>query len=126
MVKVTCWKCGIPRREDGVLDVWPVMARALALRYMVHLLRIVEKPHHVLAIVSSRCRKGIKQLAFLPDRRCLALLTHHQGVTAFGALLRGKNATRRTKSEREERFIEQTRSRLVHPLPQNDQISIFP
>ncbi len=109
MVKVNYRKCGIPRHEERVLDVWPVMARALALRYMVHLLRIVEKPHRVLAIVSSRCRKGIKQLAFLPDRRCLALLRHHQGVTVFGALLRGKNATRRTKSEREEVFIEQTR-----------------
>src|SRR6266436_4434641 len=32
-----------------------------------------------------------------------------QGVTVFGALLRGKHATRRTKSEREEVFIEQTR-----------------
>jgi len=33
----------------------------------------------------------------------------HQGVTVFGIFLRGKNATRRTKSEREEVFIEQTR-----------------
>ena len=37
------------------------------------------------------------------------MFTYHQGVTVFGALLRGKNATRRTKSEREEVFIEQTR-----------------
>ena len=34
---------------------------------------------------------------------------YDQGVTVFGTFLRGKNATRRTKSEREEVFIEQTR-----------------
>jgi hypothetical protein len=49
-----------------------------------------------------------KDLADLLDIT-LGEVIHHQGVTVFGALLRGKNATRRTKSEREEVFIEQMR-----------------
>ncbi len=37
-------------------------------------------------------------------------VTHYmQGVTVLGTFLRGKNATRRTKSEREKVFIEQMR-----------------
>ena len=51
---------GIPHQEERVLDFWPVVARMLALRRGVHLFRMVEEPHGVLAIVSSRCRKGIK------------------------------------------------------------------
>ena len=38
---------------------------------------MVEEPHGVLAMVSSRCPKGIKQLALLLDRRCLAVLRDH-------------------------------------------------
>ena len=42
-----------------------------------------------------------------------------------GFLLRSKNATRGTKSEREEASIEQTRRRLINLFTQDDQISIF-
>ena len=56
---------GVPDQQQRVLDVWPVMARTGALRDGLHLLRMVEKLHRILAIVSSRCCKGIEQLAFL-------------------------------------------------------------
>ena len=68
---------GIPDQEQRVLDVWPIMARAWALRCGLYLFRMIEEPYRVLAIVSSRCCKGIKQLAFLLDRRCLAILRDH-------------------------------------------------
>ena len=51
---------GVPDQEERVLDVRPVLARVLALRCGLHLFRMVEEPHRVLTIVSSRCRKGIK------------------------------------------------------------------
>jgi len=38
---------------------------------------MVEEPYGVLAIVSSRCCKGIKQFALLLDRHCLAILRDH-------------------------------------------------
>jgi hypothetical protein len=66
---------GVPHQEQRVLDVWPVMAWALRGRMLF--LRMVEEPHGVLAIVSSCCRKGIKQLALPLDRRCLAILRDH-------------------------------------------------
>ena len=62
---------GVPDQEQRVLDVWSVMAWAGVLRGGLHLFCMVEEPHRVLAIVSGRCRKGIKQLALLLDRRCL-------------------------------------------------------
>lgn len=59
---------GVPNQEECVLDVWPVMARAEALKGKLPLFRMVEEPHRLLAIVPSRCCKGIKQLVFLLDR----------------------------------------------------------
>src|SRR5205823_13636271 len=68
---------GVPDQEERVLDVWPVVARVLKLRWVLSFLRMVEEPHRVLAIVSCRCRKGIQKLAFLLDSRCLAILRNH-------------------------------------------------
>ena len=51
---------GLPDQEQHVLDVWPILARTVTLRCMLYLLCMVEEPHRVLAIVSSRCRKGIR------------------------------------------------------------------
>jgi hypothetical protein len=65
---------GVPDQEQRVLHVWSVLARTGALKGGLHLLRMVEKPHRILAIVSSRCCKGIEQLAFPLDRACLTIL----------------------------------------------------
>jgi hypothetical protein len=64
---------GVPDQEQRVLDVWSVLARTGMFREGLPLLCMVEKPHGVRAIVSSCCCKGIKQLAFLLDGRCLAV-----------------------------------------------------
>ena len=60
---------GMPEQEQGVLDFWPVMAWARALRCGVLHFRMVEELHSVLAIVARCCRKGIQQFALLLDRR---------------------------------------------------------
>ena len=67
----------VPDQEQRVLHVWSVLARTGALKGGLHLLRMVEKPHRKLAIVSSRCCKGIEQLAFPLDSRCLSILWDH-------------------------------------------------
>ena len=59
---------GMPDQEKHVLNLWSITARARALRCELHLFCMVEEPHRVLAIVSSRGRKGIKQFAFLLGR----------------------------------------------------------
>ena len=53
----------MPDKEQRVLDVWPVMARAL--RCGLPLFRMVEEPHHVSTNISGGCYKGIKQRPFL-------------------------------------------------------------
>jgi hypothetical protein len=67
----------VPNQEERVLDFWPVMAWARTVRDGLSSLCMVEEPHRVLAIVSSRCGKGIEQLALLLDGRCLAILRDH-------------------------------------------------
>ena len=56
---------GVPDQEERVLDFRSVMARAGTLKCVLHLSGMVEEPHGVLAMVSCRCCKGIKQLVFL-------------------------------------------------------------
>ena len=67
----------VPDQEQGVLDVWSVMVSASVLRSGLHLFCMVEEMHGVLAIVASRCCKGIQQFALLLDRRCLTILRDH-------------------------------------------------
>jgi hypothetical protein len=64
---------GVPDQEQRVLDFWPVMAWARALRCGVRNFRMVEQPHGVLTIVARGWRKGAQQLALLLDRRCLPI-----------------------------------------------------
>jgi hypothetical protein len=59
---------GMPDQEQRVLNLWSITTRARALRCGLHLFCMVEEPHRVLAIVSSRGRKCIKQFAFLLGR----------------------------------------------------------
>ena len=65
---------GVPDQEQRVLHVWSVLARTGVLKGGLHLFCMVEKPHRILAMVSSRCCKGIEQLAFPLDRACLTIL----------------------------------------------------
>jgi hypothetical protein len=69
---------------------------------------MVEEPHGVRAMVSSRCRKGIKQLALLLDSRCLAIRRDYvlkecapglQSQSAFHVRLPWKFPVRDTSAE---------------------------
>ena len=51
---------GVPDQEQGILDFRSVMASAGVLRRGLPHFRMVEEPHGVLAIVSSRCCKCIQ------------------------------------------------------------------
>src|SRR5436309_15974993 len=53
------------------------MARTRSMSDGLSLLCMVEEPYGALAIVSSRCCKGIEQLAFPLDRGCLTILWDH-------------------------------------------------
>jgi hypothetical protein len=68
---------GVPNQEQHALDFRSVMPWAGALRWLPHLFRMIEEPHRVLAIVSSRGRKGIEQLALLLESWCLAIPRDH-------------------------------------------------
>jgi hypothetical protein len=50
----------VPGQEQRVLDLRSISAQTGALRCMLHLLGVVEEPHCILAIVSSRSSKCIK------------------------------------------------------------------
>ena len=51
---------GVPGQKQRVLDLWSVMPLADVLRGGLLHFRMVEEPHGVLAIIASRCRKGIQ------------------------------------------------------------------
>jgi hypothetical protein len=51
---------GVPDQEQGMLDFRSVMASAGVLKRGLPYFRMVEEPHGVLAIIASRCRKGIQ------------------------------------------------------------------
>ena len=56
---------GVPDQEQRVLDFWPILSRARALKRVLHLFCMVEQPPGVSTMVSSRCHKGIQQRPFL-------------------------------------------------------------
>jgi len=64
----------VPDQEQSVLDFWSILAWARTMRDIFPHFCMVEKPHRVLTIVSSRCSKGIKQLALLLDSLRLTVL----------------------------------------------------
>jgi hypothetical protein len=68
---------GVPGQKERVLGFRSILARAGALRCGLPLFLMIEEPHRVLTIVSSRCRKSIEQLALLLDSRCLTILRDH-------------------------------------------------
>jgi|SRR5690242_17302609 hypothetical protein len=55
---------GMPDQEQRVLDFWSVTARSGVLSCKLHFFRMVEEPHRVLTIISSRCDKGIRSVRF--------------------------------------------------------------
>ena len=65
---------GVPDKEQGILDVWPVSAWAGVLRGRWLLFGMVEEPYGVLTIIANRNSKGVQQLAFPLDRGCLTIL----------------------------------------------------
>ena len=69
---------GVPNQEQGVLDVWSVMARPGVMRCGLPHLRMIEEVHGILSIVPGRSCKGIQQFALLLDRLCLAILRDHE------------------------------------------------
>ncbi len=55
----------VPDQEHGVLDFWPILAKAWTLKRLLHLLGMVEKPPGVFTHIACGCDKGLKQRPFL-------------------------------------------------------------
>ncbi len=56
---------GMPGQKERVLDFWPILSRARALKCLLHLFGMVEQPPGVGTMVPSRCHKDIQQRPFL-------------------------------------------------------------
>ena len=56
---------GVPDQKERVLDFWPILSRARALKRLLHLFGMVEQPPGVATMVSRCCHKSIQLRPFL-------------------------------------------------------------